>query len=83
MSAREDLVTHHWELYRDLHGVKPRWVNYDLMSEAELESAIEGLYAEWRAAEEWEAHSRAMDAEAAKVAHLYNSEPLPYEEYYS
>ena len=81
--ASQELIAHHWDLYKDVNGIRPRWVNYDLMSDEDLESDIESLYSQLEAEAEWESHQAELDAEAERVSHLYNSEPLPYEEYYS
>lgn len=81
--ASQDLVSHHWDLYRDVNGIRPRWYDYESMTDEELNSEIAWLYRDLRTEQEQDAWWDAMEAEAERVSHLYNSEPLPYEEYYS
>lgn len=55
LSRKEQLVASHYDFYKDVHGVRPRWMNYDEMSEEDLELALEQLSREseiQRAAEE-------------------------------
>ena len=43
MSRRDQLAATHYDFYKDVYGVRPRWMNYDEMSEAELEKELENL----------------------------------------
>lgn len=43
MAKREDLIDLIWDMYKDAHGVRPRGVNFDAMSEQDLEEMIAHL----------------------------------------
>lgn len=43
MSRKDQLAAMHYDFYKDVHGVRPRWMNYDEMTEQELESQLEQL----------------------------------------
>lgn len=43
MSRRDQLAATHYDYYKDVHGVRPRWMNYDAMTEAELEAELDDL----------------------------------------
>ena len=40
MSRKEQLASDHYDFYKDVHGIRPRWMNYEVMTEAELELEI-------------------------------------------
>jgi hypothetical protein len=42
----EELVASHYDLYKEVNGVRPRWYNYDEMSVADLVKEIESLSSE-------------------------------------
>lgn len=46
MSRKEQLVLLHYDFYKDVHGCRPRWVNYDKLTEQELEAMLDCLAAE-------------------------------------
>lgn len=46
MSRKEQLAASHYDFYKSVHGVRPRWINYDECTEAELELMIDQLSAE-------------------------------------
>ena len=56
LSRKEQLAATHYDFYKDVHGIRPRWMNYDEMSEADLEAQLEqlGREAEVQAREEAE-----------------------------
>ena len=35
-SRRDELAAIHYDFYKEVHGIRPRWYNYDAMTEAEL-----------------------------------------------
>ena len=35
-----------WDLYKDVHGIRPRWMNFEAMSDAELEAEYNSLLVE-------------------------------------
>lgn len=43
MTRKEQLAATHYDFYKDVHGIRPRWYNYDQMSEEELEKELETL----------------------------------------
>lgn len=43
LSNKEQLAATHYDFYKDVHGVRPRWMNYDEMSEADLISELDNL----------------------------------------
>lgn len=43
MSRRDQLAATHYDYYKDVHGIRPRWMNYDAMTEAELEAELNSL----------------------------------------
>jgi len=43
LSRKEQLAATHYDFYKDVHGVRPRWMNYDAMTEQELEQELESL----------------------------------------
>lgn len=64
LSRKEQLASEHYDFYKEVHGIRPRWMNYDAMSEQDLEEELASLaeeakrvFAE-RDAEEQEAIAR-------------------------
>lgn len=43
MSRKEQLAATHYDFYKDVHGIRPRWIDYDAMTEQELEAEMESL----------------------------------------
>ena len=43
MSRKDQLAAIHYDLYKDVNGVRPRWYNYDEMSELDLERELDSL----------------------------------------
>ena len=43
LSRKEQLAATHYDFYKDVHGVRPRWMNYDAMTEQELEQELDSL----------------------------------------
>jgi hypothetical protein len=46
MPRHEQLAAIHYDLYKEVHNVRPRWMNYEAMTEAELEAELNDLQAE-------------------------------------
>jgi hypothetical protein len=61
LSRKEQLAATHYDFYKDVHGIRPRWMNYDAMSEQELEQELEQLSREAKV-------QQAEDAEREKIA---------------
>jgi hypothetical protein len=40
---RDGLVAYIWDAYKDLNGIRPRWINFDAMSLEELEAEANSL----------------------------------------
>lgn len=43
LSHKEQLAATHYDFYKSVHGIRPRWMNYDGMTEQEIEAEIEQL----------------------------------------
>lgn len=43
---RDELAAMHYDFYKDVHGIRPRWYNYDAMTVAELEAELAALDSE-------------------------------------
>jgi hypothetical protein len=41
MTAREELIGIYSDTYKDAYGIRPRWKNYDDMTDEEIEAGIE------------------------------------------
>lgn len=62
MSHKDQLAAIHYDFYKDVHNIRPRWIDYDAMTEADLEAALDQLKeeAEVQATREKEAHEVAI-----------------------
>lgn len=54
---RYSLEAEAWDAYKMAHGIRPRWMDFDSMSTAELEEFVDGCYREYH--EECEREERA------------------------
>lgn len=63
LSRRDQLAATHYDFYKDVHGIRPRWMNYDAMTEAQLEAELEqlGKEADVQAKREAEQHAKAAE----------------------
>ena len=43
LSRRDQLAATHYDFYKDVYGIRPRWMNYEDMTEADLEKELEIL----------------------------------------
>lgn len=75
MSRRDQLAASHYDFYKSVHGVRPRWMNYDEMSEQELEAEMDSLskQAEVVFAEEAKREQEAIVAFEARIADLLST----------
>jgi hypothetical protein len=75
MSRRDQLAATHYDYYKDVHGIRPRWMNYDAMTEQELEQELEqlGREAEVQAKEDAERQKIAIAKFEDRVANLMHS----------
>ena len=46
LSYKEQLAAQHYDFYKDVHGIRPRWMNYDAMTVEELELEMKQLSTE-------------------------------------
>lgn len=47
MTTRKDeLAAIHYELYKDVYGIRPRHIDYDLLTEAQVEAMLDELAVE-------------------------------------
>lgn len=74
MSRKEQLAASHYDFYKSVHGIRPRWINYDDCSEEELELMMDQLSAENDivVAQEAEKERKAIDAFEVRVMDLIN-----------
>lgn len=43
ITRKEELASVYWDFYKDVHNVRPRWINFDTCSVADLELLISEL----------------------------------------
>ena len=43
LSYKEQLAAEHYDFYKEVHGIRPRWMNYDAMTVEELEEEMAQL----------------------------------------
>ncbi|MGW8177814.1 MAG: hypothetical protein ACWGQW_03355 [bacterium] len=41
--ARDSLIGYIWDAYKDVNGIRPRWINFDAMSDQDLEDLADSL----------------------------------------
>lgn len=72
MSRKEQLAASHYDFYKSVHGVRPRWIDYDKCSEEELEVMMDQLSAENDIvmAQEAKLQAKAIDEFELRVATL-------------
>lgn len=63
-SRHQELVNLYWDMYKDVHGIRPRWMKLDEMSIEELEGEL--LILGRSAAIIWEAEAKAQKEAAEK-----------------
>ena len=89
---RDDLIASYIDIYKDANGIKPRWINFDSMTNEELErdidmmceeisAQIEYEKAQYALEEEYRAHYNELceEAERYEDAMLSTPEPTKYE----
>lgn len=54
MTTREEAVNFIWDVYKDIHGFRPRFMDFDSMSQGELEAECQSLVNYAREEEEYE-----------------------------
>jgi hypothetical protein len=42
-TRHEELQAIYWDFYKEVYNVRPRWMNFDAMTEAEIEAALDSL----------------------------------------
>ena len=75
MSRKDQLAATHYDFYKSVHGVRPRWMNYDAMTEQELEAEMESLSREADSvfAEEAKQEAEAIVRFEARVSDLIST----------
>ncbi len=43
MSPRQETIECYYNVYKSLHGVKPRWIDFDTMSDQQVDEAMSRL----------------------------------------
>lgn len=66
LSRKEQLAATHYDFYKDVHGIRPRWMNYDAMTEEQLEQELEQLGRE--------ADAQRIEEEARHSSNIQNLE---------
>ena len=70
----------HYDTYKEVNGIRCRWMDYSTMTTAEIEKEIQSLNDQWQGEAEWEAHCDEMHAEKeAFQAKFADPEPSKYE----
>lgn len=72
LSRKEQLAATHYDFYKDVHGIRPRWMNYDAMTEEELEKELDqlGRESEVQRIEEEKREKAAIESIEMKIAVL-------------
>lgn len=67
-----DMRSNIWDLYKDVHGIRPRWMNFDEMSADELRATYDSLIEELQEqnARQAKAEAEAVERFEAKIAEL-------------
>ena len=76
-------AANHYDLYKEINGIRPRWMNYDEMSTEEIEADIDMLYAEAKDMQEDEEYYSCIDyeeEEAEAASMLTEDGPTKYEQ---
>ena len=40
---REGLISYIWDAYKDCHGIRPRWINFEAMSDQDIKEMADDL----------------------------------------
>lgn len=67
MSHKEQLVASHYDFYKSVHGIRPRWMNYDAMTVEELEKAMDDLAIQADEQAKFEAATEAANIKAFEL----------------
>lgn len=43
MTRHEELQSIYWDFYKEVHNIRPRWIDFSALSEAELEKMLDDL----------------------------------------
>lgn len=70
-----------YDLYKDVHGIRPRWINFDEMSYEELDSMYKSLLDELDAQSSYEEYLAEIEKEAERTDNMLRSESYPYEQF--
>jgi len=60
LSRRDQLAATHYDFYKSVHGIRPRWMDYDAMTEADLEAELDRLSKEAEVQAQMEAEQEAI-----------------------
>ena len=75
LSRKEQLAATHYDFYKDVHGIRPRWMNYDAMTEEDLEKELDqlGREADAQRIEEEQRHKMNTSILENRIQALINS----------
>lgn len=71
--VRQELIGDIWDIYKSINGIRPRWINFNDMSDAELREMRDSLIDEGR--EQREMELRAKREEEERKARLLAPAP--------
>lgn len=71
--VRQELIGDIWDIYKSINGIRPRWINFNEMSDAELRKMRDSLIDEGR--EQREMELRAEREEEERKARLLAPAP--------
>lgn len=46
MTRKEELAAIYWDFYKEVYNVRPRWIDFDACTEADLEQMLDSLDAQ-------------------------------------
>lgn len=71
--------------YKDVHGIRPSWMNFDDLSLEEIEVMLDTMAEDLEASIELEASDNEywamIEKEDRRMSNMLATQPLPYEEY--
>lgn len=63
----------HYDLYKEINGIRPRWMNYDAMTTEEINEDIDRLLKQQEYEEQYELECKALEIQRAKDLALANA----------
>ena len=60
-AARDEIASIYSDVYKEKHGIRPRWMNWEGMSTAEMQAELDRLYDEPSSYDDWEPEPSEFD----------------------